>query len=428
MMLAYQLASAGIAVRVFERHRSFEREFRGEFLQPSLIETLRSMGLLAMLERDGRVAPVASVKMHFHGRLFAESPGTPTRPAGVALSQAALLEALDGQCRRFPGYALELGTPVTELLRDDGRVTGVVVRRPGGEERVRGRYVVVCSGRGSALREQAGVRAVALQKPFSLLWLRFDASRHPEAYPAGLDGYVTRSAFTVLYPTYDRRVQVMWMRTRRYPVDWRAPAATLRGLLREDVPASFHGLVDAELTDSCERQLLRVAVDHLERWHAPGVLFIGDAAHTMSAIGGQGLNLAVRDSIVTANHLVEALRAGRAADSVAAAVEAERRPEIAAIQALQVRMVNAIELPLLVRRVVLGLIVPTVNRLRGSSHVTKMQHGITTVEPRFLPPAQLAAEPGSSAVPGSARSPFVPAPAPGARSSPRPHASTEGSR
>lgn len=76
--------------------------------------------------------------------------------------------------------------------------------------------------------------------------------------------------------------------------------------------------------------------------------------------------------------------------AVAAAIETERRLEVEAIQALQVRMKRAINLPFPMRLVVLGLIVPTVNRLHGTSHLTKMQFGITKVEPRFLPPTQLA--------------------------------------
>jgi 2-polyprenyl-6-methoxyphenol hydroxylase-like FAD-dependent oxidoreductase len=390
MMLAYQLASAGISVRVFERHGSFDREFRGEFLQPSLVETLRSMGLLQDLEKRGRVVPIETVKMHFLGRIFAETPGDRTRPAGLAVSQPAFLQALDAQCRRFPGYAVEMSTPVTELIRENGRISGVVVRRPGGEERVMGRYVIVCNGRGTALREQAGVQAVELQKAFSLLWLRFDASKMPEAYPVGLGGYVTKTAFSVLYPTYDRRVQVMWMRTAGHALDLKLPASTLKNFLREDVPEKFRGLVDAEFTDASDRQILRAHVDQLKTWHAPGVLFLGDAAHTMSAIGGQGLNVAVRDTLVAANHLVDALRAGKEPDTVAAAIEAERRPEIDAIQALQVKMGNGMNLPFPVRLVVLGLIVPTVNRLRSKSYLTKIQFGITKVEPRFLPPAHLA--------------------------------------
>jgi 2-polyprenyl-6-methoxyphenol hydroxylase-like FAD-dependent oxidoreductase len=59
MMLAYQLASNGVPVRVLERHKDFDREFRGEFAQPSLSEALGGIGVLEPLRRDGRVIPSA---------------------------------------------------------------------------------------------------------------------------------------------------------------------------------------------------------------------------------------------------------------------------------------------------------------------------------------------------------------------------------
>jgi 2-polyprenyl-6-methoxyphenol hydroxylase-like FAD-dependent oxidoreductase len=49
MMLAYQLASNGIQVRVLERHPDFEREFRGELMQRSVIEQLENAGILRLL-------------------------------------------------------------------------------------------------------------------------------------------------------------------------------------------------------------------------------------------------------------------------------------------------------------------------------------------------------------------------------------------
>jgi 2-polyprenyl-6-methoxyphenol hydroxylase-like FAD-dependent oxidoreductase len=51
-------------------------------------------------------------------------------------------------------------------------------------------------------------------------------------------------------------------------------------------------------------------VDRLERWHSPGLLCIGDAAHAMSPIGGVGVNLAVQDAVAAANILAEPLRGG----------------------------------------------------------------------------------------------------------------------
>ena len=51
-----------------------------------------------------------------------------------------------------------------------------------------------------------------------------------------------------------------------------------------------------EIADWDHVKLLTVAVDRLPRWHKPGLLCIGDAAHAMSPIGGVGINLAIQDA------------------------------------------------------------------------------------------------------------------------------------
>jgi 2-polyprenyl-6-methoxyphenol hydroxylase-like FAD-dependent oxidoreductase len=57
-------------------------------------------------------------------------------------------------------------------------------------------------------------------------------------------------------------------------------------------------------------KLLTVAVDRLTRWHRPGLLAIGDAAHAMSPIGGVGINLAIQDAVAAANILAPSLAQG----------------------------------------------------------------------------------------------------------------------
>src|SRR5262249_59272311 len=59
-----------------------------------------------------------------------------------------------------------------------------------------------------------------------------------------------------------------------------------------------------------EVKLLDVQLDRLRRWHRPGLLCIGDAAHAMSPVFGIGINLAVEDAVAAARHLAEPLRAG----------------------------------------------------------------------------------------------------------------------
>ena len=50
--------------------------------------------------------------------------------------------------------------------------------------------------------------------------------------------------------------------------------------------------------------------DRLQRWHRPGLLCIGDAAHAMSPVGGIGINLAIADAVAAANILARPLRKG----------------------------------------------------------------------------------------------------------------------
>ena len=69
-----------------------------------------------------------------------------------------------------------------------------------------------------------------------------------------------------------------------------------------------------------------------------GALLLGDAAHTMSPVAAQGLNLAIRDSIVAANHLIPALAKTshqNKLDEITKKIQAERSTEIETIQKLQ---------------------------------------------------------------------------------------------
>jgi 2-polyprenyl-6-methoxyphenol hydroxylase-like FAD-dependent oxidoreductase len=84
--------------------------------------------------------------------------------------------------------------------------------------------------------------------------------------------------------------------------------------------------------------LLNVVCARLTEWTLPGLLLIGDAAHPMSPIGGQGINVALRDALVAANHLCPVLIAGgdpAAIDAATRRVRDERWPEVVTVQQLQ---------------------------------------------------------------------------------------------
>jgi 2-polyprenyl-6-methoxyphenol hydroxylase-like FAD-dependent oxidoreductase len=83
---------------------------------------------------------------------------------------------------------------------------------------------------------------------------------------------------------------------------------TLQRSLVEMVPVLADRV--AVLSDWSKVSMLLVCVDRLTRWHRPGLLCIGDAAHAMSPIGGIGINLAIQDAVAAANILAAPLRNG----------------------------------------------------------------------------------------------------------------------
>jgi 2-polyprenyl-6-methoxyphenol hydroxylase-like FAD-dependent oxidoreductase len=84
---------------------------------------------------------------------------------------------------------------------------------------------------------------------------------------------------------------------------------------------------------------LEVQVDRLERWHAPGLLLIGDAAHAMSPIGGVGINMAIQDAVAAANALAKPLRNGGAIDeSLLATIQQRREWPVKVVQRVQIAM------------------------------------------------------------------------------------------
>jgi 2-polyprenyl-6-methoxyphenol hydroxylase-like FAD-dependent oxidoreductase len=103
-----------------------------------------------------------------------------------------------------------------------------------------------------------------------------------------------------------------------------------------------HELPDWEAIES-----LSVRVERLPRWGTSGLLFIGDAAHAMSPIGGVGINLAIQDAVATANALAGKLRDGTLEDGDLDAVRRRRLFPTRATQALQVRMQKNVLAPVI---------------------------------------------------------------------------------
>jgi 2-polyprenyl-6-methoxyphenol hydroxylase-like FAD-dependent oxidoreductase len=339
--LAYLLASRGVRVTLFERQTDFAREFRGEVLLPGGLDALGQMGLDEAM-RSVPSVDFRAIRIFRDGRqLFtvdiadADFGGALPR----IVSQPAMLEMLVAQAARHEGFTLLRGATVRDLLRDGDRVCGLRVQLAGGEREFRGDCVIGADGRASLLRRRAGLRQAGQPQRFDIVWFKVPLP-HEFAERPHVRGYIGRGHLLLAFPSYDGLLQAAWVidkgafgELRRLGID--AWVAEMANHVSPDLAAHLR----AHVEEIHHPFLLDVICDRVERWSVPGLLVLGDAAHPMSPVGAQGINVALRDAIVAANHLVPVLAPGAPAaeafDAAAQRIERERLPEVAEIQRLQ---------------------------------------------------------------------------------------------
>jgi 2-polyprenyl-6-methoxyphenol hydroxylase-like FAD-dependent oxidoreductase len=329
MMLGWLLARAGVTVVVLEKHRDFLRDFRGDTIHPSTLEVLHELGVLdEFLKRPHREIRDITGRVGRETLTLGDFSHLPTRCKFVALMpQWDFLNFVASQARAHSTFRLMMQAEVTGLRESDGRVRGVVAATPGGTITIDADLVVGADGRHSDVRAKAGLVVENLGAPIDVLWMRM--SRRA-ADPEGLIGNLDAGIVFVMIDRDDY---------------WQCALVIPKGGLDEiharGLPAfrdRIHSLVPflgdrvEELHDWHAIKLLTVVVDRLRRWHKPGLLCIGDAAHAMSPVGGVGINLAIQDAVAAANILAAQLASGRVSDDDLLRVQRRRELPTRVIQ------------------------------------------------------------------------------------------------
>jgi 2-polyprenyl-6-methoxyphenol hydroxylase-like FAD-dependent oxidoreductase len=338
---AFLLARRGVPVTLVERERDLERVFRGEALMPSGMDALHQMGLGAALDAlPGRALLAWEVFLDGREILRVEEPSAALGDRALrVVSQPHLLRLLiDGARGASPAFRFVDGATVRDVVRDDaGRVRGTRVSTPAGESLLEADLTLGCDGRASTVRRRANLALDLLPESYDVLWFKAPA-------PAGLAERAPIQIFAsgpdvaLAYVSWDGRLQLAWMIEKG---SWRALRETdwLPGLTRL-LPDTLAAHLRARAAELEGPTLLDVIVGRSPRWSAPGLLLLGDAAHPMSPVRAQGINMALRDAIVAANHLVPACLGGGDLDAAAAAIQAEREGEIVPVQRLQIQEVR----------------------------------------------------------------------------------------
>ncbi|TIC87610.1 NAD(P)/FAD-dependent oxidoreductase [Nocardioides sp. GY 10113] len=322
---AMLLARAGYDVALLDRSEPGVDTLSTHALARGGVVQLARWGLLDEVLDTGAPA-VRTVRYREYGPdARASAPITIKDRAGVDLMLAPRRHRLDpvlaGAAVRA-GAALMTRTTVTDVLREPGgRVRGVVVRRPGGDELpLTARLVVGADGVRSRVAQLVGAATGVAHAPTGAMAYTYVRGEEWD----GFEFHLAPQAFAGVFPTHGGEACV-WLGQ---------PAVAGRALLaagadrvtawREALRAAAPDLADVvgrgEVTAPVRGSI--GLPNHLRRAVGPGWALVGDAGYHRDPIIGHGITDAFRDAELLAAAAHRALGAPGSGDPDGCEVDA----------------------------------------------------------------------------------------------------------
>ena len=329
VMAGLLFARAGVDVTVLEKHADFFRDFRGDTVHPSTMEIMHQLGLLEdFLARPHDRVQHAQIRVGPREYVIGDLSHLDTPAPFIAMMpQWEFLDFLRDEAVKFPTFRLEMEAPVQSFIEENCRIVGA--RLKDGRQ-FRADLTIAADGRSSLVRETGMMPVETLGAPMDVFWFRLPKIDNPGD---ALRGSVQTGRMVVLI---DRRSY--WQTAFLIPKGT-GDEVKARGVewVLEEVRRAYpdlHFPADA-LNSTDDLHLLEVKLDRLVKWHRPGLLAIGDAAHAMSPIGGIGINLAIQDAVAAANILAAPMAEGEKIDQLLHKVQERRLLPTRIIQAGQ---------------------------------------------------------------------------------------------
>ncbi len=255
-----------------------------------------------ILVTDGRAPGAASAKALSPFALRFDSAEIADRvqgePLGYLLENRRIRRAL-AQAVQEAGIAVYAPAPLERIAFETG---GVVATLADGRV-LTAPLAVAADGRNSALRRQAGIGVVGWTYGQSgvVATVGLEYPHHGVAH----EHFLPSGPFAILPLTGDRASLV-----------WTESDAAAQALMAAS-PEAFQAYLDRRFGDfvgratpQAGRFVYPLALNLAERMTAPRLALIGDAAHGVHPIAGQGLNLGLKDIAALAEVLADAQRLG----------------------------------------------------------------------------------------------------------------------
>ena len=323
---ALALARTGFAVALADGEVEADRpqDVRAYALAQTSVNLMRSLGVWDQIARfaqpmervaitDGRIGDGASPLF-----LVFEAADSGGLPSGFMVEQGDLRPALIAALRSA-GATLHFGERIEHVETSQSKVTATL-----GASSISAAVLIAADGKSSELAAAAGIKRTGWSYGQSAIVMKL---RHSKPHDGVAHQFFTPAGPLALLPLTGQRTCVVW--TESTP-----RVQTLMKLSHEQLLAAFAPLAGAALGDLAldgAPASFPLQLSIANAFYDQRLALIGDAAHVVHPLAGQGLNAGLKDVAALTEVLIKARRRGEDIGQldVLARYEAWRRFDIA---------------------------------------------------------------------------------------------------
>jgi 2-octaprenyl-6-methoxyphenol hydroxylase len=306
LLLALACAGAGLSVALVDRADPEEMQSevfdgRSSAIAFGSQQVLAGLGLWEGIAPEAepileiRVADNDSLLfLHYDHRELGRE-----EPLGYILENRVLRRVFLARARQLPSLEFLARRTVAAV---EGTSGAAIVHLSDGA-RLRTRLVAAADGQRSRLREAAGIKTIAWRYPQVAITTTV---RHERSHGGvAIEHFLPAGPFAIL-PMTGNRSSIVWTEAAAL-----APRlmALPEGEFAEELRARFGDFL-GHVEPAGPRWSYPLALMQAERYCAPRLALVGEAAHLIHPIAGQGLNLGIRDVAALSELVVDARRLG----------------------------------------------------------------------------------------------------------------------
>jgi len=308
LTLALELVRRNLQVVVIEQATNYDRSFRGEFISPDSVYILEKLGIIEkirareliytknfeIIENNEKVLNVNFNDFNYNYKY------------PINIPQPLLLEALLEETSRYQNFQILRGTSCSELITQGMAIAGAKCRTSLGMVEIHASLTVGADGRYSRVRDLAKCEYQKFPLNRDAIWFKLPLPAYWQESTGRIR--IVRDRHALLLPTYPKMLRI----------GFNIPKGGLQEVKKKGIQHLHEIIAQLEpelaldvkehIKSWADTSTLDIFTTIVPTWYREGLVLIGDAAHTLSPILGQGVNHAIIDAVTLAPIVETALK------------------------------------------------------------------------------------------------------------------------